>query len=81
MNKHPKVSPGDWIHVKGNRCVVTHVYPPDSQNGVCKVVFNEQKPTTHDVDWNGSDWIFPERPDFGGYGRDSDPFVRQLKRG
>ena len=35
---------------------------------ICKVVFNPQKPTTHDVDWNGQQWFFPERPDFGGYG-------------
>ena len=46
-----------------------------------KVVFNPQKPTTHDVDWNGQQWFFPERPDFGGYGRDGCPFVRKLKQG
>lgn len=48
---------------------------------ICKVVFNPQKPTTHDVDWNGQQWFFPERPDFGGYGRDGCPFVRKLKQG
>ena len=48
---------------------------------ICKVVFNPQKLTTHDVDWNGQQWFFPERPDFGGYGRDGCPFVRKLKQG
>lgn len=81
MKDHPKISPGDWIYVGSTRCVVTNVYASTSLSGVCMVVFNKHKPTTHDVDWNGKEWYFPQRPDFGGYGRDNDPFVQQLKRG
>jgi len=29
---------------------------------ICKVVFNPQKPTTHDVDWNGQQWFFQSVP-------------------
>jgi hypothetical protein len=77
----PSVHPGDWIVVGNQQCVVRRVYPNPEDSGVCEVVFNKQKPTTHDVDWNGQDWFFPERPDYGGYGRDGDPYVQQLKRG
>jgi len=81
MKEQPTISPGACIYVGDERCIVTRIYSPDSQNGVCQVVFNKRKPTTHDVDWNGTGWFFPKRPDFGGYARDSDPYVQQLKRG
>lgn len=83
MSEVPKISELDWITVGTHDCVVRHVYPQHhrSYSGVCEVVFNRAKPTTHDVDWNGTAWFFPERPDYGGYGRDGDPAVEQLKRG
>jgi len=84
MSEHPKISPGDWITVGNTDCVVTIV----KQNvihgywsAVCVVVFNETNPTTHDVDWDGEKWFFPERPDYGGYANVTDQYVRQLKRG
>ena len=81
MSEHPKIKPGDWITVGATDCVVSVVYPQNSQSGACLAVFNKQKPTTHDVDWDGEKWFFPKRPDFGGYGQDHDPYVLQLKRG
>ena len=81
MKDIPKIKPGDWLTVGSNDCVVSMIYPPDSQSGVCLVVFNKNKPTTHDIDWDGTKWYFTECPDFGGYAKDSDPFVQQLKRG
>jgi len=81
MRNPPEIKPGDWIVVGKIDCVVTHLYPPNSPFGAGLVVFNKSKPTTHDVSWDGEKWFFPERPDFGGYGRDSDPYVQQLKRG
>jgi hypothetical protein len=81
MNKFPEIKTGDWIVVDGQNCVVKNVYPQNSMSGVCLVVFNKKKPTTHDVDWDGEKWFFPDRPDYGGYARDSDPYVQQLKRG
>lgn len=78
---HPEITPSKWIDVAGCACVVMKIYPKNSPFGICRVVFNKAKPTTHDVDWDGEKWFFPQRPDFGGYGRDDDPYVRQLKRG
>jgi hypothetical protein len=81
MPETPNIEAGDWIIVEKQDCVVMRVYPKDSKNGCCLVVFNKKKPTTRDVDWDGEKWFFPDRPDFGGYGRDSDPFVQKLRRG
>jgi hypothetical protein len=78
---HPEIKAFNWIDVGGCQCVVMAIYSADSNSGVCKVVFNKAKSTTRDVDWDGQKWFFPERHDFGGYGRDSDPFVSCLKRG
>jgi hypothetical protein len=55
--EHPEIIPSDWIDVAGCACVVMRVYPKNSPFGVCKVVFNKIKPTTHDVDWNGEKWF------------------------
>jgi hypothetical protein len=79
MFQHPEVKAGEWLHVGSAACVVTNVYPIGAKNGVCLVVFNKNKPTTHVVDWDGERWFFPERPDYGGYAKESDPFVQQLK--
>ena len=78
MAEHPIVREGDWLNVGNTRCVVMEVYQTNSHSGVCKVVFNRNKPTTQDVDWNGKEWIFPVRPDFGGYAQSSNQYVQQL---
>lgn len=80
--QQPSIKPGDTIYVQGVRCIVMRVFKPEHWTA-CMVVFNPTKPTTHDVDWDEEHgrWVFPERPDFGGYGRDTDPFVRQLRNG
>jgi len=81
MKGHPEIKKGDWIRVGATDCVVAIVYQENSMSGVCKAIFNKSKPTTHDVDWNGESWFFPARPDYGGYAKNSDPLVQQLKRG
>lgn len=81
MSKCPDISVGKWITIENQDCVISKLYNAESQSGVGQVIFNKSKPTTHVFDWNGDTWFFPEQPDFGGYGRDSDPFVQQLKRG
>lgn len=55
--QHPELKPYDWIRVSNRTCVVMNVYPANSSFGVCKVVFNKTKPTTHDVDWDGQNWF------------------------
>jgi len=50
MSEAPKIKPGDWITVGTISCVVSIVYPPNSDSGVCLAVFDKNKPTTHDVD-------------------------------
>lgn len=54
MTKHPPITLGGWITLAGTDCVVISVFKPDSHSGVCKVVSNKSKPTTHDVDWDVS---------------------------
>lgn len=81
MKEHPEVSEGDWIKVGNVDCIVQKLYQPDSPFGVGQVLFNRDKPTTHEVDWDGEKWIFPERGDYGGYARPSDPYVWKLKKG
>ena len=77
----PDIKVLDWIRVGPHDCVVRVIYRDNSQPEICQVVFNKDKPTTHDVCWNGTDWFFPKRPDFGGYAPDSCPSVRILKKG
>lgn len=81
MADAPRVKPGDWIVIAGSDCVVSKVYPPDSPFGVCLAVCNKTNPATRDVGWNGNEWFFPERGDYGGHPRISDPHFQQLKRG
>lgn len=78
---HPDLQIMGWIKVGNYDCVVKKILPQDYPGGVCIVVFNKTKPTTHHVGWDGEKWFFPERPDFGGYARESDPCVAKLKRG
>lgn len=78
MTKYaPKTKPCDWLRVGENDCVVMSVY----ENGSCKVVFNKEKPTTEIAEWNGEQWTFNNTADFGGYAKEHDRFVQQLKRG
>lgn len=82
MNETPDtIKPGSWITIGNIDCVVTAIYKKNSPFGICSVVFNKEKPTIHDVDWDGKKWFFSDRPDFGGYGKNSDPYIQQLKNG
>ena len=78
MMGHPIINLGDWLRVGNTLCVVMTVYQANSRDGVCEVVFNKSKPTTHNVDWNGKEWVFSVRADFGGYAPDSNQYVQQL---
>lgn len=80
-NTHPDLQIMGWINVGNYDCVVKKILPKGYPCGVCIVVFNKTKPTTRHVDWDGEKWFFTERPDFGGYARESDPCVVKLKRG
>lgn len=79
MKKHPPIRLGSWITVGTRECVVSHLYEENSPFGVCIVVFNKEKPTTHDVDWDGGKWFFPKRSDYGGYPSSNDKYVQTLK--
>ncbi len=83
MIEQPKIKPGDWIYVGQIHCVVANVYEPDNTSGNIEVVFNPDKPTNRDVNWNGNEWEFSPSSDFGGYA-DQYPrlnyYVRILKR-
>lgn len=81
MSKHPKIQVGDWITVGSHDCVVSMVFTENLSGGVCMVVFDQRKPTTRVVEWGGDNWAFQKSPDYGGYARDSDYCVQQLKRG
>lgn len=81
MKDHPVIRSGDWIHVATSDCVVTRVYPTGSASGVCQVVSDARKPATHDVDWDGGEWFFPDGSAAGGRTLDSSPFVQKLQRG
>jgi len=80
MKDHPLIRSGDWIHVAASDCVITRVYPRDSAAGICQVVSDVHEPATHDVDWDGAAWFFPDRSR-GGRTLDSSPFVLKLQRG
>ena len=86
MVDRPNVNPFDWIKVEGTPCVVAVVRNPDHVkfSGDLEVVFDPKKPTNHDVEWNGQEWVFCKRGDFGGYA-DRYPrlsaFVNTLKAG
>jgi hypothetical protein len=80
MKNHPVIRSGDWVYVATSDCVITRVYPEGSAAGICQVVSNTTKPETHDVDWDGSAWFFPDRSD-GGRTLGSNPFVQKLQRG
>lgn len=81
MSKVPDIKQGEWITVGTTSCVIKNVYQEGTSDAVCLVVFDEDKPTTHDVSWDGENWVFSERSDYGGYGRNDDKYVQQLKHG
>jgi len=84
MANRPNINLGNWIYVEGTSCVISIVREPGHEFGDCEVVFNPDKPTNHDVEWDGEKWIFPDRPDFGGYAdRNSrlSQYVQILKQG
>lgn len=78
----PELKVSDWIQVGPHKGLVGLLYPPNSQSGIGIFIYDARKPTSHDFDWNGTAFYFPERPDFGGYA-DKNPLyedqVRELK--
>ena len=83
-SSHPDISPGDWIVVDGIDCVVSKIYSPDYQLGICEIVCNPRKPANRDVIWDQDKWAFFNPNDFGGYAERYPrlaPFVSKLKRG
>ena len=78
----PELKLGDWIQVGPHKGLVGLLYPPGGPFGLGVFIYDAQKPTSHDFDWNGTEFYFPERPDFGGYA-DKNPMyadqVRELK--
>lgn len=79
--QHANTKVHDCIRVGYRNCIIRIIYSENSHSGICQVVFNKDKPTTHDVCWNGTEWFFPERPDYGGYAPNSCSAVRILKKG
>jgi hypothetical protein len=45
--------------------VVSTVRAQGDPAGDCEVVFDQRRPTSRDVRWNGSAWEFVESGDFG----------------
>lgn len=81
MANQPEVRQGSFIKVGSIKCIVRSLcspIPPEFDS-VCIVIFDEGKPTSREVSWNGSSWYFPERGDFGGYVDNSDPLLNRLK--
>ena len=77
----PALKENDIIFVGNTKCIVRRVYEANSPFGAGEVVFEgKSKPTSHDVDWKDGKWYFPDRPDFGGYVPESDPFLNRLRR-
>ncbi|KWV49078.1 hypothetical protein AS156_16565 [Bradyrhizobium macuxiense] len=72
MSERPRINPGDRIKAGKIDCVVAFVHPPYlvAFSGDAEMVFNPSKPTTHDVEWNGREWVFCKRPDYGDYAED-----------
>lgn len=67
MASRPQISPGNWIVVGKQSCVVANVREPGNHFGDCEVVFNPLKPTNADVVWSDEGWKFVETGDYGGY--------------
>ncbi|HEN3663732.1 TPA: hypothetical protein U5E42_003541 [Yersinia enterocolitica] len=81
MKVYPKVELGEWITIGMYDCVIRKIYDHSLQSSVGQVVFNKDKPTTHDFEWSGDGWVFSESSDFGGYVHESDRYVQILKQG
>jgi hypothetical protein len=78
--ERPEVKLNEIIYIGKIKCIVRRIYESDSPFGVGEVVFEADKPTSHDFDWQDGRWIFPERPDYGGYVAENDPFLNRLRR-
>jgi hypothetical protein len=86
MAERPIVNVGDWIRIGERDCVVSDVRRPDlvAFSGDIEVVYDVEKPTYHDAEWDSDEWIFSKRPDYGGYAQNQSRLasaVRQLRRG
>ncbi|WP_303723054.1 hypothetical protein [Malonomonas rubra] len=61
---HPKIELKGWINVEGSDCLITQVYRGYSFSGACEVVTNPKQPINKDVCWDGSNWVFSDKPTF-----------------
>ena len=78
----PKLNTGNWITIGHWHCIVSKIYAEESRDalGLGEVVYNPEKPTTRDFDWDGEKYFFPDRGDFGGYAERTQPgYVRELR--
>ncbi len=76
----PQIEENEIIYVDGIKCIVRRLYKSESTLGIGEVVFDQGKPTSHDFDWKEGKWYFPDRPDYGGYVSESDPFLNRLRQ-
>lgn len=67
MSKRPDIKEGDWIKVGSCNCVVSIVRDLDHPFGDGEVVLNPKKPANVDVKWSGTEWVFVDPDNFGGY--------------
>lgn len=82
MTERPRLTPGEWIWVGIQDCVVAKIYGPEYPRGHCEVVFNPQKPTNKNIVWDGDKWQFTKSS--GGYADNYsrlNRFVDILKQG
>jgi hypothetical protein len=80
---HPNIKPGGRI--KGGQwpCIVSMVYE-DEYSPAGEVVFNPERPTRNDAEWDDEQWAFAETGDYGGFAEKSPrlaEYVRMLKVG
>jgi hypothetical protein len=67
MAPRPEIKENQWIKVGNLDCIVSVVRDVGDAFGDCEVVFDAKKPTYHDAEWDGQNWVLCKRPDFGGY--------------
>lgn len=77
---YPAVKENEIIYIHNIKCIVRKVYDVGSSFGVGEVIFERDKPASHDFDWKDGRWVFPERPDYGGYVHNCDPFLKRLRQ-
>lgn len=84
MVEHPKIKLGEWIYVGQVPAVVSRLKNPNDAFTKDEIVFDPEKPTNRDVEWNGWAWQFVQSGDYGGYAEKYDrlrTYVAILKRG